>query len=99
MAGEVMIPLLPCRDLDESLAFYAALGFEQTYRQSRPNPSAVVAEEDIQIHLFGLDAFDPEWSHGTCWWSCPTRTASTSPSPPASGRPTARCRRRASPTD
>jgi len=26
----------------------------------RPNPYVVVAREDIQIHLFGLDEFDPE---------------------------------------
>jgi catechol 2,3-dioxygenase-like lactoylglutathione lyase family enzyme len=64
MANEVTIPVLPCSDLDESIAFYGALGFECTYRQSRPNPHAVVAREDIQIHLFGLEDFDPEQSYG-----------------------------------
>ena len=64
MAGEVTIPILPCRDLDESLAFYQALGFRQTYRQRRPNPYAVVVRDDIQIHLFGLDDFDPAASTG-----------------------------------
>jgi catechol 2,3-dioxygenase-like lactoylglutathione lyase family enzyme len=33
-----MYPILPCPDLDEAIAFYAALGFERTYRQVRPNP-------------------------------------------------------------
>jgi catechol 2,3-dioxygenase-like lactoylglutathione lyase family enzyme len=64
MAGEVMIPALPCRDIDETVTFYEALGFRQTYRQQRPNPYAVVVCEDIQIHLFGLDDFDPESSTG-----------------------------------
>lgn len=64
MAGEVMIPILPGRDLDEMIPFYEALGFEQTYRQRRPNPYAVVVRDDIQIHLFGLDDFDPETSTG-----------------------------------
>jgi len=64
MAGEVTIPILPCRVLDGSITFYEALGFRQTYRQRRPNPYAVVAREDIQIHLFGLDDFDPATSTG-----------------------------------
>jgi len=65
MANEVTIPILPCRDLDKSIAFYGALGFERTRRQSRRNPYAVVACEDIQIHLFGLEDFDPEQSYGS----------------------------------
>ena len=64
MADEVTIPILPCGDLDRSLAFYEALGFTRTFRQRRPNPYAVVARDDIQIHLFGLDDFDPATSTG-----------------------------------
>jgi catechol 2,3-dioxygenase-like lactoylglutathione lyase family enzyme len=64
VANEVTIPILPCRDLDEAITFYEALGFERTFRQARPNPYAVVALEDIQIHLFGLDDFDPQQSTG-----------------------------------
>ena len=64
MTGEVTIPILPSGDIDDSIRFYEALGFERTYRQQRPNPYAVVARDDIQIHLFGLEDFDPERSHG-----------------------------------
>jgi catechol 2,3-dioxygenase-like lactoylglutathione lyase family enzyme len=64
VTGEMTIPILPCRDLDESVGFYEALGFTRTYRQTRPNPYAVVARDDIQIHLFGLEDFDPRGSHG-----------------------------------
>ncbi|HEV7762110.1 MAG TPA: VOC family protein [Acidimicrobiales bacterium] len=64
MAHEMMIPLLPCRDIDESLSFYEALGFERTYRQVRPNPYAAVARDDFHVHLFGIDGFDPEQSYG-----------------------------------
>ena len=53
MANERMYPCLPCGNLDESISFYESLGFKRTYRQIRPNPYAVVALEDIQIHLFG----------------------------------------------
>lgn len=65
MANERTYPCLPCRDVDESIAFYQSLGFETTYRQVRPNPYAVVAREDLYIHLFGMDGFDPAQSYGT----------------------------------
>jgi catechol 2,3-dioxygenase-like lactoylglutathione lyase family enzyme len=63
MAGERTIPILPCRLLEEVLAFYELLGFQITYRQARPNPYAVVRREDIQLHFFELDGFDPEQSY------------------------------------
>ena len=59
------MPILPCRRLDDVLPFYAALGFEVTYRQARPNPYAVVQREDLVLHFFGLDGFDPERSLGS----------------------------------
>ena len=65
MANERTYPALPCADLDGSVAFYEALGFTRTYRQVRPNPYAVVAREDIHIHLFGIEGFDPAQSYGT----------------------------------
>jgi catechol 2,3-dioxygenase-like lactoylglutathione lyase family enzyme len=65
LANERTYPCLPCRDLDESIAFYESLGFKPTYRQVRPNPYAVVALRDIQIHLFGIDGFDPADSYGS----------------------------------
>jgi len=65
MANERMYPILPCRDLDEAIAFYEALGFTRTYRQLRPNPYAAVAREDMQVHLFGMPDFDPMQSYGS----------------------------------
>jgi hypothetical protein len=41
------------------------LGFKRTYRQVRPNPYAVVALEDIRIHLAGIEGFKPEDSYGS----------------------------------
>ena len=65
MANERTYPLLPCREIDESISFYETLGFKRTYRQVRPNPSAVVALEDIHIHLFGMEGFNPADSYGS----------------------------------
>src|SRR5687768_7915074 len=65
MANERTYPCLPCGNLDESISFYETLGFKRTYRQIRPNPYAVVALEDIQIHLFGMEGFNPADSYGS----------------------------------
>jgi catechol 2,3-dioxygenase-like lactoylglutathione lyase family enzyme len=65
MANEITIPILPCTSLDESVPFYEALGFVCTYRQNRPNPYAVVSRDDIHIHLFALEGFDPQQSYGS----------------------------------
>ncbi len=65
MANERTYACLPTPDLDVSISFYHALGFTTTYRQLRPNPHAVVALEDIQIHLFGMEGFNPADSYGT----------------------------------
>ena len=64
-ASARMYPILPCRDLDEAIGFYEALGFERTYRQVRPNPHAVVARGDLQVHLAGIEGFDPEGSYAS----------------------------------
>jgi catechol 2,3-dioxygenase-like lactoylglutathione lyase family enzyme len=65
VANERTYPALPCGDIDESVAFYESIGFKRTFRQVRPNPYAVVAREDLHIHLFGIDGFDPADSYGT----------------------------------
>jgi len=63
--GERTYPILPCRELGEAISFYEILGFRRTYRQLRPNPYAVVVLEDIQIHLFGMEGFNPSDSYGS----------------------------------
>lgn len=65
MTGERIYPVLPCADLDDALAFYRSIGFEVTFSQRRPNPYAVVALDDIQIHLAGIEGFDPSTSYGS----------------------------------
>lgn len=60
-----IVALLPCRRLDDVLPFYQALGFEQTYRQARPNPYLCVRRGPLDLHFFGLESFDPEQSMGS----------------------------------
>lgn len=62
---ERTVPLLPCRDIDDVAPFYAALGFTQTYRQSRPHPYLCVVRGGIDLHFFAVDGFDPAGSMGS----------------------------------
>jgi catechol 2,3-dioxygenase-like lactoylglutathione lyase family enzyme len=64
VASERTIPILPCRHLDDVLPFYSALGFEQTYRQVRPNPYLCLRRGGIDLHFSGVEAFDPAHSLG-----------------------------------
>jgi catechol 2,3-dioxygenase-like lactoylglutathione lyase family enzyme len=67
MANERTIPILPCRSIDETLAFYVALGFEITYQQSRPNTYGCVKREDIELHFFTMKGYEPKDSYSTCF--------------------------------
>ena len=66
MVADTAIPALPCVTLEESLPFYGLLGFEVTYKQKNPNPYAVVARGDVQLHLFGIKGLDPSAAYSTC---------------------------------
>lgn len=71
MANEITIPILPTRSIDETLAFYVALGFEVTYRQARPNTYACVKYEDIELHFFTMKGYEPKNSYSTCFVHVP----------------------------
>lgn len=62
---ERTIPILPSRDIDETVVFYEALGFVVTYRQARPNPYLAMQRGSLDLHFFALEGFDPETSMGT----------------------------------
>lgn len=60
------IPALPCVSLDDTLAFWEALGYAVTYRQKAPNPYGVVARDGYELHFFGLKGLDPAANFTTC---------------------------------
>ena len=62
-----MIPLLPCRSIDDQIGFYETLGFEVTYRQKAPNVYASVQRGGIEIHFFVMKGYDPASSYSTCY--------------------------------
>jgi len=71
LANEITVPLLPCRDIDEILEFYGMLGFTKTYYQQLPNPAVALKREDWNMQFFGMPAFKPEDSYGSCIVSVP----------------------------
>ena len=66
MAGEITIPALPCASINDTLTFYVALGFEITYQQTRPNTYACIKRDDIELHFFSMNGFEPANSYSTC---------------------------------
>lgn len=66
MTGAMTIPVLPCVSLDETLEFYRLLGFQKTYRQTTPNPYAVVEREGAQLHFAGVRGLNPAQAYTTC---------------------------------
>ncbi len=62
-----MIPLLPCRSIDDQIAFYESLGFEVTYRQKAPNVYASVQRGAIELHFFTMKGYEPATSYSTCY--------------------------------
>ncbi len=61
------IPILPCRSIDEQLAFYEAIGFEVTYRQKAPNVFAAVRRGPIELQFFTMQGYEPANSYSTCY--------------------------------
>ncbi|MCF2525705.1 glyoxalase [Yinghuangia soli] len=49
--NETTVPLLPCADPDETLAFYRALGFEVTYEMRKPYVYLVVEYSGFALHF------------------------------------------------
>jgi len=64
---ERTIPILPCRSIDDILAFYRALGFAVTYQQERPNTFAIVVRGGIELQFFVLKALEPAANYSTCY--------------------------------
>lgn len=63
-----MIPILPCRTLDETLTFFEACGFAVTERQTRPNPYAEVRHDlGIVLQFYGQKDYAPGGEYHTCY--------------------------------
>ncbi len=64
---ELMIPMLPCVSLDDTLDFYQALGFDITYRQTRPYLYGAVRRGGCNLHFVAPPkGLDPYAAPGSC---------------------------------
>ncbi len=50
-ANETMVPLLPCADVEQTLAFYQALGFKVTHQQTRPYLYLALGWSGFGVHF------------------------------------------------
>ena len=66
LAPDRMIPLLPCRSIDDQIDFYESLGFEVTYRQKAPNVFAAVQRGAIELQFFVLKGYDSSRTSTVC---------------------------------
>jgi hypothetical protein len=64
--GEMMIPVLPCISLSETLDFYRTLGFEVTYQQTTPYVYAALRRGELNLHFVGIKGLDPAKAYSTC---------------------------------
>ncbi|MFJ8045092.1 glyoxalase [Kitasatospora sp. NPDC096147] len=66
-ANETTVPLLPCAAVEETVEFLTALGFELTYRQTRPYLYLAFGRGGIQLHYSRPpEGHDPAAEGGGC---------------------------------
>lgn len=59
---EAIHPVLRARDVDKSIAFYQALGFNVVFQDASPNPTYVgIQRDEIQLHVQWAD--DRQWAY------------------------------------
>jgi catechol 2,3-dioxygenase-like lactoylglutathione lyase family enzyme len=66
--AESAVPVLPSRDLRETLAFYERLGFESRGAASPEEWNyLILARGEIWLHFFGLPGIDPLTTSAGCY--------------------------------
>lgn len=63
---ETTVPVLPCLSLDETIEFYALLGFKVTYKQKSPYIWLALQRDDCNLHFFGIKTLVPQEAFSTC---------------------------------
>ena len=67
LRGET-IPILPARDIAETVAFYAKLGFTVVrLYQDFGAPYLLLRRDDVELHFVHSPETDPHESHGGCY--------------------------------
>ncbi|WP_042430920.1 bleomycin resistance protein [Streptacidiphilus anmyonensis] len=64
---EYAVPILPSRDLDETLEFYGRLGFESRGRWDGPDGYLIVVRGTVELHFRHDPGVDPLATAGSCY--------------------------------
>jgi catechol 2,3-dioxygenase-like lactoylglutathione lyase family enzyme len=64
---ERAVPILPSRDLDETLAFYTRLGFEDTGGPYKEWNYLIVSRGNGELHFWGDPSVDPLTTSFSCY--------------------------------
>jgi catechol 2,3-dioxygenase-like lactoylglutathione lyase family enzyme len=65
--AESAVPILPSRDLGETLAFYERLGFESRGAPWEEWGYLIIGRGDIHLHFFGMPEIDPLTTIAGCY--------------------------------
>lgn len=61
------MPILPSRDLDETVGFYAALGFENRGAPAEEWGYVILGRGGLEIHFYQADDIDPLTTDACCY--------------------------------
>ena len=75
------VPILPSRDLDDTLRFYERLGFRNQDAPPDVWDYLIIGRGGIELHFFAMPEIDPLTTYSSCYLRVPHADAST-----ASGR-------------
>lgn len=64
---ERAVPILPSRDLDETLAFYLRLGFENTGAPHKEWNYLIISRGNAELHFWGDPSVDPLTTSFSCY--------------------------------
>jgi hypothetical protein len=65
--AEQAVPILPSRNLRETLAFYERLGFENRGAPPEQWDYLIIGRGDIHLHFFGMPEIDPLTTIAGCF--------------------------------
>jgi catechol 2,3-dioxygenase-like lactoylglutathione lyase family enzyme len=67
LVDEYAVPILPSRDLEETLGFYARLGFESRGAPPDKYGYVVVGRGSIELHFYDEPKVDPLTTSSSCY--------------------------------
>ena len=65
--AESAVPILPSRDLDETLAFYERLGFENRGGPHREWNYLIIGRGVLELHFWSNPTVDPLTTEASCY--------------------------------